>query len=197
MLLRRSCSSARPRPSIPPPSLNLANSARRLFPLEISPSPISFGVLDAGKSGERLVPLRNPQSEPVYLERIETSCPCIKVMSAPIQIGPGETKNLIVRFDPSAEPNFRGGLSVEIAGFGKGERVVFRSKVNLEVRSALTERTGLETGDLAPTIQETSPCSGPRRRQSMEKDLPARPRQCSSPAPGSHGPFDRAKTERR
>jgi len=103
------------------------------------------------------VSLRNPQSEPVYLERIDTSCSCVKVTPASIQIGSGEMKNLLVRFDSSAEPNFRGGLSVEITGFGKGERVVFRSQVNLEVCSELTEATGLETGDLAPTIQETSP----------------------------------------
>ncbi len=75
----------------------------------------------------------------------------------PIQIGPGEAKSLTVRFDPSAELNFRGGLSVEIAGIGTGERVVFRSQVDLEVRSELRERTRLEDGNLSSAMQETSP----------------------------------------
>jgi hypothetical protein len=139
----------------PPPALGPAYPSRQLFPLEIDPNPVSLGILEVGQSGERLVSLRNPQSELVYLERISTSCPCIQVTPAPIQVSPRETKNLTVRFDLSTEPDFRGGLSVEITGIGVGEQVLFQSKVDFEVRAALIETTDLQNTDPAPRIQET------------------------------------------
>ena len=124
----------------PPPRRVIRGAAiTQPFLLEISPSQIYFGVLRPGQSARAVMAERNPSSNPLAIDRIETSCPCVKVSPTRVELGPGETKHLTLTFDPSAEPGFRGGLSVDVAGFGYDEIVLFRSRVNVEVSSQLGE----------------------------------------------------------
>jgi hypothetical protein len=78
--------------------------------------------------------LRNPGPRPVSVERIETSCPCIRVEPARFKVGPGEFAELVARFDPSHDPDFRGGLSIEVVGRSSRDFVLFRARVNLDIR---------------------------------------------------------------
>jgi hypothetical protein len=77
----------------------------------------------------------------MMIERIETSCPCLATTPGSIRISPGESKVLAIEFDPSAEPDFRGGLSVDVTGHA-GERVAFHTLVNVDVRTQSPKGVG-------------------------------------------------------
>ena len=91
----------------------------------------------------------NHGSKPVSIERIETSCPCLTITPGSFRIGPGEKKGAAVEFDPSAEPDFRGGLSIDVTGYAAGG-VAFHTLVRLEVKREPLD----EIGDLVPSPNE-------------------------------------------
>lgn len=117
-----------------PPLLNSASSASADSPLEISPNPISLGAVLTSKKAKASFTLANHWSQIVAVERIETSCPCLTISPESFHIQPGERKSIAVEFDPSTEPDFQGGLSIEITGYAVGS-VVFHTLVKVEVLS--------------------------------------------------------------
>jgi len=118
----------------PPPS-KLASSTGRHFPLEISPDPIDLGIMRQGQSNAAKITLHNPSQQPVVVQRISTSCPCLHVVGQPLKLGPGESDTLAVGFQPSDEPDFRGRLSIEVIGRSIAGEVVLVTHVNVEVRA--------------------------------------------------------------
>ena len=109
------------------------NSAVSGAPLQVSPDPVSLGSLSPGQQATGRITLRNPGQSPVIVERVETSCSCLDVGPFPIKIEPGRSANLTVRFDPAAEPDFRGRLSIEVIGRGPAGLVAFRTHVAIVV----------------------------------------------------------------
>jgi hypothetical protein len=104
-------------------------------PVLLDPDPIELGDLEPGRSAEAKLSLRNRGSETVVLERIETSCPCVSVSPASLRLHPGGAAELRVHFDPTDEPEFRGGLSVTLVGWGRPGAILFRTHVNVAVMS--------------------------------------------------------------
>lgn len=129
--------------SYPPPRSKLASSAGPRFPLEISPDPVQLGVLAPGRSADANIVLRNPGIDLVLVERIESSCPCLGAGRSRIQMAPGESCNLSLRFDPSHDADFRGRLSINVAGYDAAGRTVFGTQVHLEVHAEAANNTGL------------------------------------------------------
>jgi hypothetical protein len=109
------------------------SGAEQRFPLLTSPALVDFETLEAGESAQTSLLVRNTESVALTLERVETSCSCIAVAPVPIEIGPGKQTALTVTFDSSSEPDFEGGLSVEISGYLADGRVAFRTKTKVEV----------------------------------------------------------------
>jgi len=133
-------------PNHTPPPANLASSAGSHFPLEISPDPVSLGVVNSGQKATAAFTLVNHLSHALTIERIETSCPCLRIKPGSIRIEPDERKVLAVEFDPSTEPDFHGGLSIDVTGYA-AERVVFHTLAKLEVRTESHE----DHGELVPS----------------------------------------------
>lgn len=102
--------------------------------LVIVPDPISIGTLKPGQVARVKATLRNPRTESVRLDRVETSCPCVSVESLPT-IAANGTSEIEVVFNPSEEPDFRGALSVELIGKDDGAKSLFETRANLEVVS--------------------------------------------------------------
>lgn len=126
-------------PNHTPPFQILASSAQQGLPIEIRPDPISLGTLDPGQSAVAKFTLRNPGSHPVIVARVETSCPCLKVVDQPTSIGPGQAADLTVKFDPTNDPDFRGGLSIDVIGRDPMGRIVFQTRAKIEVGVQLGE----------------------------------------------------------
>jgi Protein of unknown function (DUF1573) len=118
----------------PPPFSKLTTVAAQLFPLEVTPDPISLGTLEPGRSAVAKLTLRNSTSHPVLVSRVQTSCHCLNVAGQPTHIGSGQVADLTVKFDPTDDPDFRGGLSVDVLGHDPTGELVFQTRVRLEVR---------------------------------------------------------------
>jgi hypothetical protein len=80
------------------------------------------------------IAVRNRTDRPLSIERIETECPCVRLDPIPLRLEPGGTMPLVVAFDPTEEPAFRGGLSVGVVGYENDRRAAFRTRVEIEVR---------------------------------------------------------------
>lgn len=70
------------------------------------------------------------------------SCPCIRVEPRSVRVEAGGEAPLIVSFDPTESPNFRGGLGVKLVGRGMRDAILFRTRVDLEVRSEASASPG-------------------------------------------------------
>ena len=119
-------------PNHTPPLTNLASSARRHFPLEISPDPVRLGVVIQGHDARAHLTIFNRGSQPVSLDLIETTCPCLTIAPASIALPPGESKTLTIQFNSSAEPDFLGTLLMDVTGHARGQ-LLFETQVKLRV----------------------------------------------------------------
>lgn len=117
--------------------------------LIVSPDPIALGVLTPGHSAQTTVTIRNQTSEAVMVRRFETTCPCILVTPVPIRVGPRGTASLVVTFDPKAEPDFRGSLSVDVVGYADDGGRVLRATADIDVRRLAPPSTS--GSQVAPT----------------------------------------------
>lgn len=83
-----------------------------------------------------------------------------------MRIGAGATGALTVRFDPSEEPDFRGGLAVDLVGQGADGIALFRAQAHLRVNLSTDPVSGGpslgEDAILSPAGPE-SVREGPRR----------------------------------
>jgi len=52
-----------------------------------------------------------------------------------MEIGPGRSADMTIRFDPAEEPDFRGRLTIGVTGLGPTGAIVFQTHVDLEVRA--------------------------------------------------------------
>lgn len=93
-----------------------------------------LGELSQGISAKKAVSVHNPGLHTLTVERVDTSCPCLTATPVPMKIGPGETRTLNVNFDPVAEPDYHGALSIEAVGYDRSDRTIFRTHVKLVVR---------------------------------------------------------------
>jgi len=104
-----------------------------------------------------MIALHNSSRQPAIVERIQTSCPCLHVEKQSITLRPGESADLPVRFDSLDEPDFRGGLSIEVVGRGVTGGVVFATQVNVQVRPEPGNANGLATTDLVGVKEGATP----------------------------------------
>jgi len=70
----------------------------------------------------------------VIVAMVETSCPCLNVAEQSTNIGPGQAAELTVKFDPTDDPDFRGGLSIDVIGRDPRGGIVFRTRAQIDVR---------------------------------------------------------------
>lgn len=125
-------------PSAPPPLRTSLNSQSDHLVLVLTPDRLSLGIVAADKKSQGILRVTNHGKDSAAVNRIETSCPCLTVTPSSMRLAPGETNTLTVAFDPSAEPDFRGGLAIDVTGYDGGGPV-FRTRTTLTVVSHLEE----------------------------------------------------------
>jgi Protein of unknown function (DUF1573) len=115
-----------------------------------SSNPVDLGTLLPGRPANVTLTIKNVGSASRTLNSVETSCPCIRVNSPPQSIGVGETVTLKILFDPSEEPNFRGGLAVELRALDPAGAQLFHTTVLVEVSDDASPRKGAGPGSPSP-----------------------------------------------
>lgn len=128
------CRPARRWHNLPPPQ-NSGASGADLRLIVVPPGPISLGALPPGRPARGRLTLKNESAEAISIDRVETSCPCLSVLPLPARVEAGSERSLTVAFDPTAEPDFRGGLAVELTGRGSAGTILFGTRVDLDVTS--------------------------------------------------------------
>jgi hypothetical protein len=91
-------------------------------------------VLDLPAPAESSLLVRNTEAVPVTLERVTTSCPCVRVAMAPLELRSNEARSLSLTVDPTDDPGFEGGLSVQMTGYLSDGGIGFQTKVNFEAQ---------------------------------------------------------------
>ena len=117
-----------------PTRSDAAGAAAMRLSLEVGPNRISR-VWSKASPRDATLSILNSGSESVTVARIETSCPCVTIAPSQITVAPSARALLLVAFDPSGEPDFRGGLSIRVTGYLTGDIVAFSTLVDLEVRA--------------------------------------------------------------
>lgn len=116
------------------PMQNPSRSTVSRFPLEISPNPVSLGSLNPGQVVDKKIVLSNPWTTPVTIQRIETSCPCLEVAPVPIEIASGRSGEIVVRFNSTEDPDYRGVLGIEVTGYNPSGKSVMEMRIDLEIK---------------------------------------------------------------
>jgi len=101
--------------------------------LKFAPDPLDLGVVDSNRRVRGTASLVNPGSLAIKVERIESSCPCVRVSPDTLWVGPGASAELAIEFDPSTDPESRGRLAVVVEGKSESSVPVFHARVLMEV----------------------------------------------------------------
>jgi hypothetical protein len=109
--------------------------------LEVTPHPLSLGVVKAGAKARAEVCLANRGARAVVTQRIETSCPCLAAEPQSFRVEPEGREVLVIEFDSSAESDFHGKLSIAVVGYA-AERETFRTEVDVEVSTNTAANLG-------------------------------------------------------
>lgn len=114
----------------PPDMPEVSNNAAVALTLAAVP----LGVIRPGQSAKATATIRNPRSASMIVDRIETSCECVRVTPQSLRVEPGRSADLTILFDPNDAPDFRGELAVDVVGKGPSGQTIFQTTVSVEVR---------------------------------------------------------------
>jgi hypothetical protein len=84
--------------------------------LTLNPVGINFGKLSPNTVAAKTITICNGSVERLIISHFAASCPCISIEPDSLDIAPNFAAEIVVRFDPSEEPNFRGKLTVRVEG---------------------------------------------------------------------------------
>jgi hypothetical protein len=135
---------------LPTTSTQLLGVADRLE--IVSPGPTSLGILPPGCPANGRLTVKNSTAASIKIARVETSCPCITVPHLPVAIASGTEHVLTVSFDPRADPDFRGGLSIDLKGYDPDGNVLFACRIEFEVRSLSSGEQSIPSRDMGTLI---------------------------------------------
>jgi hypothetical protein len=136
-----------------------ASNTRSSVPIDsttitMSPSSLSLGTVAPGQSASSRITLRNRTGNSLSLQRIESSCPCVRITPGSVRLEPGQTASLLVLFDPTDEPDFRGMLDIEVTGRGDRKEILFQGSIRISVAGS---STALETPELSGLTTKIPP----------------------------------------
>lgn len=84
----------------------LANSSQAV--LTVNPNSLDLGLLAPGQASCGIISLRNDGGAPISVTQVQTSCECVAVDPSHFAVDPKSTAELVVRYDPTDSPDFRG-----------------------------------------------------------------------------------------
>jgi hypothetical protein len=111
----------------------IAMSNRPPALLQPSVPVLDFGILAQGERDEIVFWLLNPHSEPVTIEKIESSCDCFHLDLERETVAGGETIQAVARLELDKEPHFTGELQPEARGRTASGAVAFSIQASVRV----------------------------------------------------------------
>jgi hypothetical protein len=137
-----------------PARVNPESSRGRHFPLTVSPNPVAPRTLNARQFARAGLVLTNHGTQPAAVVCVEARCPCVSAKQVPVRIGSAETRDVVLCFDQSDEPDFIGGPSADVMGDAESGVITFRVRIDMEIRKKEGEAASVPrlatTGDCWP-----------------------------------------------
>jgi len=99
-----------------------------------SATTIDLGIVPQAGREQETFSLTNCGTKPVEISKIETSCDCLDIRLSRRVIGPSEKLLATTSLDLSKEPNFLGGLAIEVKGLTGSGDPAFSIVVDVTVR---------------------------------------------------------------
>ena len=113
---------------------NLAGRREKLLPVTIIPGTVAFTGTCAQ---DVVVSWRNNRIQPIVIERVESSCPCIRAGPLPARLAAGGSATLHISFEPEADDEGFGDLLlVSIRGFSSENAVAFEASAKVDLAAA-------------------------------------------------------------
>jgi hypothetical protein len=110
------------------------SSAKSL--LSINPESVDLGKVPQGSLHMRTVWLENRRQTPVRIVSLTSSCECAQILLPTRTVLPGEKIAASVECDLAKEPDFSGGLSIDLAGQSPDGEAAFALRALLTVEKA-------------------------------------------------------------
>lgn len=101
--------------------------------VHVSPEHIDVGTLEQGSYRTIVLHLRNPHEDPVAIDTMESTCPCIETDGVRCVVEPGAEKRIGVNLDLAREPEFVGRLEIGLRGVTTAGDTAFTARVAIEV----------------------------------------------------------------
>ena len=102
--------------------------------LTVIPDRLDLGTLAPGQDAHAKLSLRNNGDKPIVVARVKTSCECVTLEPSEFQVDPQSTVTLDVQYDSSRDPDFLGGLGVNLTGEASSGTALFCVNVDLSVQ---------------------------------------------------------------
>ena len=96
---------------------------------------LDLGTISPGSPAAGSLRLVNPSAQTWRITRVESSCPCLRVSPTEFEVKPGQSITLDVVCDLRSEPDFRGGLLIEVNGLQADGDVLCAAQVAVAVQN--------------------------------------------------------------
>jgi hypothetical protein len=108
----------------------------------VEPAVIDLGTIPQGQRRQFAVLLRNERHESVVISNLDTSCPCVRCASLPLELAPRQQIGTTFDFDLANERDFTGKLVLEIRGIAASGQSAFTAKVTASIDALPTVLVG-------------------------------------------------------
>jgi hypothetical protein len=102
---------------------------------ELSVQRIDLGSVGQGETLRRTIIIENRTSNPITIDRFDSSCDCLKFRAVPISIGVGANARLQASVDERNDSSFHGALRVQVTAYAAAAAAL-KFDVCLSIRGA-------------------------------------------------------------
>jgi len=108
--------------------------------LILEPSEVFLGTIDPGRRITTPVTIRNRGDVRLVIDRIDTSCDCVRMTPSTVTLDAGQSAFLSVEYNPNSEPEFRGALAVSLTGLSADHVTIFNLVVHVRIEDLQADR---------------------------------------------------------
>ncbi len=91
--------------------------------LIVGPEQLEFSTLQIGERERKIVLVTNPSDQPIEVAAVQVAAP-YRASRSRLEVGPGQTKEVLVTFEPDRSGRFASQLTLESLAFRGGEKQI-------------------------------------------------------------------------
>ena len=104
-------------------SMSVKNESFPLAAIEFEFDTIDYGTISKGENGEKIFTFKNNGDAPLLISKVKTSCGCTVPKYSLVPITPGESGEIIVKYDTNRLGKFSKTITV-ISNTESGQKIL-------------------------------------------------------------------------